>query len=226
VGANGAGKGGGEAVIYAKHETGQRIEPTPGAKAICPTCNEEVIAKCGSVNRWHWSHKGDTDCDPWSEHETAWHLGWKEYFAPSEREVVMGPHRADIRTRTGRVIELQHSSISAEEIQEREMFYGPGMVWVIDASAFWENIIKGRGDYVWKWSRKSWLSSQRPLYFDTGNCEKLFRVQRLRSGGRYIDGHWGCKYEWLRFFGSRATLNKDPIERLHAMHERGAYASC
>lgn len=223
-------------MIYAKHEAGQRIEPTPGAKASCPTCNEEVIAKCGSINCWHWSHRSDTDCDSWSEHEGPWHLAWKEYFAPSEREVAMGPHRADIRTKAGRVIELQHSSISAAEIREREEFYGPGMIWLVDASVFWKNVdpsepdyswvdSQGRRPYIWSWPRKSWLSAQRTLYFDTGDKNRLFRVRKFGHHGRHIFGHWGCKYEWLRFFGSHATLNRDPIERLHAMAERGVYAA-
>jgi competence CoiA-like predicted nuclease len=216
-------------MIFAKDESGERIEPWPGAKAECPTCGEEVIAKCGSTNRWHWSHRGDTNCDPWSEHEGPWHLAWKDYFAPSEREIVIGPHRADVRTKAGRVIELQHSPISAEEIREREEFYGRGMVWVIDASVFWENVNfvfypSNWEKFQWRWPRKCWTAAIRPLYFDAGG-DRLFRVQEFDANARYGYGNWGCKYEWLRFFGSRATLNKDPIERLHAMHERGAYAS-
>lgn len=223
-------------MIYAKDENSQRIEPWPGGKAVCPTCGEEVIAKCGSINRWHWSHRGDTDCDPWSEHEGPWHLAWKDYFAPSEREIVIGPHRADIRTKAGRVIELQHSPISAEEIREREEFYGRGMVWLVDASEFWHNVRAAPEDYswsdwqgrlpqIWSWPRKSWLSARKTVYFDTGDRHKLFRVRNFAKEGRNIYGHWGCKYEWLRFFGSHTTLNKDPIERLHAMHERGGYAT-
>lgn len=212
-------------MIYAKDEDGKRIEPWPGGEGQCPTCGEQVIAKCGSINCWHWSHRGDTDCDPWSEHEGPWHLAWKDYFLPSEREVVIGPHRADIRTKAGRVIELQHSSISAEEICEREEFYGRGMVWVVDATAFWKNIKKGACDYVWNWARKSWLSARNPIYFDSGHPDKLFRVLNFRKNGRYIDACWGCKYQWLRFYGSHVTLTSDPIERLHRMHERDIYAT-
>lgn len=47
----------------------------------------------------------------------------------------MGPHRADIRRDDGLVIELQASSISAEEIAEREAFYGE-MVWLLDGREF------------------------------------------------------------------------------------------
>jgi competence protein CoiA len=228
-------------MIYAKHETGQRIEPTPGAKAICPTCNEEVIAKCGSINRWHWSHRGDTDCDPWSEHETEWHLGWKDHFTKAEQEVVMGPHRADILTRSGRVIELQHSQISSEEIKDREAFYGPGMVWVLDASKFILNMefyeSHGGHFFRWKWFRKTWANSRRPIFLDPGKVaqgkfrDKLFHLKKLDftynvygTTGQGGWGTWGCKFEFLRFFGAKTTLNHDFMERFSRMSERGDYA--
>lgn len=230
-------------MIYAKDEKGQRIEPWPGAKAVCPTCGEEVIAKCGSINRWHWSHWGDTDCDPWSEHEGPWHLAWKDYFAPSEREIVIGPHRADIRTKAGRVIELQHSPISAEEIREREEFYGRAMVWILDASEFIQNFdFREKGDYYsfrWKWPRKTWAVAKRPIFLDPGEqgwnevgniSESIFHLKKMGSdtpvGGW---GTWGCKWELLRFFSSQFAAEeaerKQYMERLRAMAERGRYAA-
>jgi hypothetical protein len=47
----------------------------------------------------------------------------------------MGPHRADVVTASGGVVELQHSAISPEVITEREEFYGERMAWVFDATA-------------------------------------------------------------------------------------------
>ena len=35
---------------------GEKILANPKEKAICPICNSEVIAKCGSIKVWHWSH--------------------------------------------------------------------------------------------------------------------------------------------------------------------------
>ena len=43
-------------------------------------------------------------------------------------------HRADILTESGVVVELQHSAISVDEIQERERFYGEKMIWLFDAT--------------------------------------------------------------------------------------------
>jgi hypothetical protein len=52
---------------------------------------------------------------------------------PEFAEVVRSPHRADIVGNGGVVVELQHSSISAEDIAAREAFYGD-MVWLFDAT--------------------------------------------------------------------------------------------
>lgn len=45
---------------------GNRVTPSPGAVAVCPNCRQNVIAKCGNVNVWHWAHKS-ADCDPWHD---------------------------------------------------------------------------------------------------------------------------------------------------------------
>lgn len=109
---------------------GRRQLAAPGAIGVCPSCGARLIAKCGRVYAWHWAHEA-ADCDPWSEPEGEWHRGWKQLFPAEWREVVIDPHRADLRV-PGGVIELQHSSISAGEIEERERFYGR-MVWVVNA---------------------------------------------------------------------------------------------
>jgi hypothetical protein len=65
---------------------------------------------------------------------TEWHLGWQLAVPPERREVVMGRHRADIVTASGGVVEVQHSSISPDAIEEREAFYGERMAWIFDAT--------------------------------------------------------------------------------------------
>jgi hypothetical protein len=118
---------------FAVNETGTRLEPTPKGKGLCPACGAPVIAKCGEILTWHWSHL-TKDCDPWYEPESAWHRQWKEKFPSEWREVVVGRHRADVKTPIG-IIEFQASCISPGEIQERENFYQT-MAWVIKADAF------------------------------------------------------------------------------------------
>jgi hypothetical protein len=104
---------------------------TPRAQGVCPICGALLIPKCGSIVSWHWAHKA-SDCDHWGEPESQWHIDWKQQFPKEWQEVAMGPHRADVATANG-VIEFQKSSISADDIQERERFYGK-MIWVIWAA--------------------------------------------------------------------------------------------
>lgn len=111
----------------------KRVLPSPKAKAVCPVCGAPVIAKCGEIVTWHWSHL-TKDCDPWYEPESAWHRHWKERFPEDWREVVIGKHRADIKTPRG-VVEFQASPISSSDVQERESFYGK-MIWVVKADMF------------------------------------------------------------------------------------------
>jgi competence CoiA-like predicted nuclease len=173
----------------------ERVTASPNERAVCPGCGDEVIAKCGSINRWHWAHR-DRDCDSWSEPETEWHLDWKEEFPKEWREVALGCHRADVMTNAG-VIEFQHSSISADDILERESFYRR-IVWVLDASGFRRNIEhRRRGKYDsfrWKHPRKSWWHSgghrhtQVSIYLDYG-YSRLFQIRKLY--GNIPCGGWG-----------------------------------
>lgn len=126
-------------MLYAKDEKGEDLSPLRRARAICPQCGGEVIAKCGSHKVWHWSHTV-LDCDHWTEPESPWHKGWKEIVPRRNQEVTLGAHRADIQLDSGLVIELQNSSISGEEIEERERHYGT-MVWLFNGIKFSRNCI-------------------------------------------------------------------------------------
>ncbi len=126
-----------------KNPMGVRIEPQPGLIGVCPGCLQPMLAKCGEINVWHWSHESLRDCDIWYESETAWHVGWKRIVKPEFCEVVMSPHRADIAVPKPlvkrMVIELQNSTISPEVIREREQFYR-NMIWLFNAETFAKNI--------------------------------------------------------------------------------------
>ena len=127
------GQSGGRPVMYAETASG-RAEAAKGLQGTCPSCAAPVRPKCGSIVVHHWAHHARGECDPWSEPEGEWHRGWKLAVPPERREVVMGPHRADVVTASGGVVELQHSGISPEVIAEREAFYGERMAWIFDAT--------------------------------------------------------------------------------------------
>ena len=116
----------------AQSAKGETIEATPKATARCRGCGQEVVAKCGSIVRWHWAHRA-ADCDPWYEPMSDWHRAWQDRFPREQTEVVMRRdgehHRADVVLGHGGVLELQASAISAEDIARRERFYGH-MAWL------------------------------------------------------------------------------------------------
>ena len=186
--------------------SGERIVAFPGERAKCPSCNDEVIAKCGEIKQWHWAHAGREDCDPWSEPESEWHLGWKAAFKEAQREIVIGPHRADLLTESGTVIELQHSAISPEVIKDREAFYGK-MIWVIDSAPFMANLMYyPKSGYVkmkWKWPRKSWLVAQKPIFIDTRDGWLFQPIKISERGTGY--GHFIEVSEFMEEYGAMSV---------------------
>lgn len=122
---------------------GKRVEAYLGGRGTCPTCGADMVAKCGPRVIHHWAHAGRRNCDPWWENETEWHRHWKNRFPEECREVShTAPdgeiHRADIKTPTGIIIEVQHSAITDAERLARESFYG-NLVWIIDGRSFRRN---------------------------------------------------------------------------------------
>jgi competence CoiA-like predicted nuclease len=118
-----------------------------GERGTCIYCGAETVAHCGQHKVNHWQHKNLPECDTWYEPETEWHRYWKNQFPESFQEVVKfdpvtgEKHIADIHHPTKDVtIEFQHSNISSNEIQSRELFY-KNLVWVLDYTEKAENII-------------------------------------------------------------------------------------
>lgn len=119
---------------------GQKSEARKGTRGECPLCGCPTVAKCGPRVMHHWAHVARKSCDPWWENETEWHREWKGRFPEDCREVShTAPdgeiHRADIKTTTGIVIEVQHSRMTDQERESREAFYR-NLVWIVDGRGF------------------------------------------------------------------------------------------
>ncbi|NUP08359.1 MAG: hypothetical protein HOW73_20105 [Polyangiaceae bacterium] len=211
-------------LLARSHKAGPRIYPSPGASAFCSTCGAACVAKCGTVNAWHWAHKKRADCDPWSEGETPWHVWWKTRADENEIEVTVEQsaeplglvvrHRADIKRADGLVIELQHSNISATEIEEREQFYG-NMVWLLDGQPFLDRFqLRAKDSYhTFRWysPRRSWFAARRPILIDLG--AHLFEVKKLHT--ETPCGGWGFlhpKKEGIRRLRLRALSSIEASE--------------
>lgn len=138
-----------------------------------------MVAKCGLRRIHHWAHAKRRECDPWWENETPWHRQWKNLFPEHYREIShTAPngeiHRADIKTPTGIVIEVQHSAMTDTERLSREAFYG-NLVWVIDGKGFRKNFdiyhilpapdSELAQDLVWEKATRSHQGAARGLFF-------------------------------------------------------------
>lgn len=175
----------------------QRIKSSPKERAICPLCNEEVIAKCGEIKIWHWSHKADFECDTFSEPETEWHFNWKKKFPNENQEVRIENHRADIRSSQGVIIELQNSPISPEKIKEREEFY-KDMIWMLNGETLAKGLCLRKKNNIitfrWKHPPKSWWFANKPIYIHLSENDwyldkYIFLIKKI-----YFDipcGGWG-----------------------------------
>jgi hypothetical protein len=144
-------------------------------RSSCPSCDAELIAKCGHIVSWHWAHIA-ADCDPWSEPESEWHIGWKDRFeaAGATVEVVMGEHRADVVTPDGGIVELQGGYLPAEDIVQREAFYGPTLTWIY--RCHWRDRLQfGRYGFWWRNGAKSMTLHQQPLWWHVG--DELWNVR-------------------------------------------------
>lgn len=225
-------------MLYAEHvHTGEQIEATPTARGICPQCREQVIPKCGDLVTWHFAHRAGEDCDRWSEPETEWHRSWKQLVPPSQREVVIGNHRADIvvprKVGGTLVMELQHSSISPETIAERESFYrrpdlNRWMVWLFDVRDSAErfevrdNLKKTRLDeslYIWKRAKRSIMTATAPVYLDIlGEPHPLVMIwewlpERVSVVEDSITGQELTERKWPRAFKGRTISRQRFIDR-------------
>ena len=183
-------------MIFADTDQGQHVTATSGARGHCPGCAGEVTAKCGTIVAWHWAHAANNgaDCDSWSEAVGPWHLAWQALAPTPCREVTLRPHRADLRSPGGFVIELQASSISTLDIAAREDFYGPDMLWIFDAREAYITdrlSVRRRDGYFtfrWKHPRKSLTACNHRILLDLGGGW-LLDVRKIHAEAPC--GGWG-----------------------------------
>lgn len=203
----------------------ERVEAFPNGRGHCPVCNAETIAKCGPRIMHHWAHHRIRDCDPWWENETPWHREWKNHFPVECREVSHIAddgeiHRADVKTSTGIIVEIQHSPMTDKERISREEFY-QNLVWVIDGSVFKQNFdiyhmlpdpkSEIAQDLVWGKAKRGKLGTIGGMFFRVSHERKYdpSATKQTVRGGRIFtldeieqevasaySGH--RQYDWVR----------------------------
>jgi hypothetical protein len=133
----------------------------------------------------HWAHDAKDDCDPWSEPIGPWHLWWQNLVRMDFVEVAKGPHRADIVGNGDVVVELQHSSISAEDIEAREAYYG-SMVWLFDATHRFASVNLGGRSFFSLGRTKHLELCKRPVFLDFGF--DMVEVERFTDAITMVSG--------------------------------------
>jgi len=195
-------------MFYAVIPNGTRIRPThTGQTAFCASCNGKVISKCGRINIWHWSHTSTEDCDSWSEPITIFHQmlqNGMEYNGaqieiPIRKNNIL--HRADAVFPNGKIVEVQCSPLSPDDIEKRECFY-ENMVWLFDiqnaydSQKFLVRENKGYFTFRWKHPQKSITYANKPVYLYLG-LNLLFKVETLYKN--IPCGGWGQIITWSNF---------------------------
>jgi len=110
----------------------------------------------------------------------------------------MGCHRADIRTKNRWIIELQNSTISPQDIIDRELYYNR-MIWLINGGTLCKGLrLKNKGDIItfrWKSPPKSWWKSNKEIYIDLS--EIVSKMVKLVNGYENEDKkHLSTYYEY------------------------------
>lgn len=191
-------------MLYALDSAENRIRPSKEVEAHCPACRGSVIAKMGEIMTHHWAHVS-TPCDSWNEGESRWHLAWKSRFPNHcvEQRITRGAvwHVADVLLPDGIVIEFQHSSISPQDIAQREEFY-QRVIWVLDVKDAADRFVfKDEGNEIkfkWDQPRRSFEHSTAPVILDFGDG-RMFSVTRWSIG---------CFFGWGNFSSREAFIAK------------------
>jgi len=223
---------------------GERREAQPGLSGNCRVCGNAVIAKCGPLRVWHWAHRAAFTCDHWWEAETQWHRDWKNRFPKGWQEFIHQAangekHVADVKTKSGIVLEIQHSSLRRDERESRETFY-QNMIWIVngrrrkrDRSQFdavlRTAICRDRTlPIFFNHSNESallrdWVASRVPVYFDFGDeqgdtqrfgAPVLWRLDPRTSNGVAYPMVYLSPVLKARFL--RAHLKGEPFEEIYS----------
>ena len=195
-------------MIYALDENNNLIEATEtGQRAIDPYTKTEVISAVGEFNVPHWRLKSTVDYDSWSEPVGPWHIKWQKFFRDkynAKLEVIMydketgEKHIADVVLPNGIIIEIQHSPIKVEEIEDRERFYGNNMIWFLDIDTMFNEIgifgihserylsVNNRRKFIEKITRPIFIEHKDMIYMNYNNINDYYPVFDIKDNSYLI----------------------------------------
>lgn len=111
--------------------------------ALCPECAEPVVVRQRPGARLHFMHvRLSSTCAGGGGGPGDWHRDWQE-LAPVARREFHDPvtgRRADLVTRTGAVVEVQHSAldpaVALARTADHHASTGKPVTWILDGTRF------------------------------------------------------------------------------------------
>lgn len=177
-----------------------RATPDGPRRATCSECGGEMIANTGLIKIHHWAHKHLTE-NCLGSRESMWHLEWKNSCLDTDRiEFRQPPRRADVLHRAGWAIEFQRSSITAQEITERERDWNEQVIWVFDVQEQfdlhrldWHQPYRpARGPWSFSWSNQKESIVRfagATTFLDPGKGRHLWFIREWRDPGHASGGY-------------------------------------
>jgi competence CoiA-like predicted nuclease len=185
---------------------------------FCKCCDSPMIGKKGTIKKHHFSHKNKQECDSWLQYKTEWHIFWQNLFNIEKQEVIIVKddirHIADIVS-NGKVIEVQHSNISLENVQARELFYG-NMIWLLDGNNCTYELCDmvdyhdNKITYTFVKIKRAWIQFvSKEAYVNVGDM--IYKIIKHINDGYFIlqriQGN-----DFLKIIGTDINLPKGSIE--------------
>lgn len=222
-------------MLLALDNKGQPVRATPNERAICPECQQPVIAKCGEIIIWHWAHIAlNPNCA--NQGETEWHLKWKLWALDRGCQIeqkVMAGFRADVVTSNGTVIELQTQPLAPEIARAREAAYGRQLCWLIEINTEraerinWSGTLDSGAEGFW-YTRgpKSLARLRAPVYLDiAGRGIWLTRFKLIQKEDPEYGAYeslfcWGYRVEPETLFLTVRSARVEELLRIFREAER------
>jgi len=128
-----------------------------------------------------------------------------------------GHHIADVVAPKGAIVELQATSISLDDAQDRESFYGRRLIWLFKGDDWHKRFRFGpRGGFWWKHGSKILCHLQQPVWIDFGSTWQRYSsypvwqvrlsLTPLDEGGERVIGYPVNKFSHREFAQMVSTL--------------------
>jgi len=155
----------------------------PGARGF-GECGCPIIAKCGDLNMWHWSHEAQTACTGIEHDEGFWQAAWHEWALTrgAETDVRIGRQRVDFVMPNGRQVLLRSEYPDVRDVERLETVLGDA-VWIYRwTQARWDRLWQGGAHNLFKWRQGSRVLTRHTKPIRLHHHDRLFVVDNAFMG--------------------------------------------